>query len=982
MKHSLKQGSKRSSINTGLLLIAAIVLNSLATLARTLPTANSQSDAQLDAATRSAVIEGALKNLNDAYVFPEAARKMEQAIRERVARKEYEAITSPQLLAAKLTEHLREVSRDKHLRVVYNREILPVEKEPGKEDRERARALAKSRNFGFQKVEQLDGNVGYIDLRGFMNAEWAAETAAEAMNAVANTDALIFDVRNNGGGQPEMVRLLCSYLFDKRTHINDIYWRPTDKTTEYWTLDTVAGKKYGQQREVYVLTSRRTFSAAEEFTYNLKNLKRAAIVGETTGGGAHPVDFRRINDHFGIGVPAGRAINPITKTNWEGTGVKPDVEVPADQALRVAHLAALKNIIAKNTEPARRQILNHSISSLQKAMGEPKDSAAAPQTPPQAGKAHSSPSSEEVKLPDTPAGKTLTAFLQAFNTGNLEAMKKFHTEHGGNEGNADKDLGFYNQSGGLKLHHVKGSNEYAIEVLAQAKKDGRWLNFSIEVEANAPHGIASIRIQPASAPTGNEAKSAPPAGDAVKLPDTPAGKTLAAFLQSFNTGDLQTMKRFHTQRGDTDENAQKDLEFYNQSGGLKIHSVIRSSDYEITALVQKKRDGGWLNFTIQTQASAPHAVDTIDVQPASPPSLEKSAANTNPANVNIAATPAAPARRLTEAEALKEIEAFLDQQAAEDKLSGVVLLARDGKPILKKTYGLADKSAKAPNKADTKFNLGSMNKMFTAVAAAQLAEKGKLAFADKVGKFLPDYPNKDVREKVTIHQLLTHTSGLGSYWNKRFEERKSSIRTVTDYLALFADEPLLFEPGARFEYSNSGFIVLGAIIEKASGQSYYDYVREHIYKPAGMTSSDAYEMTEKTPNLAMGYAGSGGESGRKENTDSRPNRGGPAGGGYSTVEDLLKFSLALRQHKLLSAGYTELVTTGKVKMGDNLYAYGFGDRKVNGKRSFGHNGGAPGIASSLSIFPELGYTVIVMTNYDPPNMMPVVRKLEQMITNL
>jgi CubicO group peptidase (beta-lactamase class C family) len=982
MKHSLKQGRKKSSINTGLLLLAAILLHSFAAFGQAPQTANPQSDAQLDAATRSAVIEGALKNLDQAYVFPEVAKKMEQAIRERIARKEYDAITSPQLLASTLTTHLREVSRDKHLRVVYNREILPVEREPGKEDRERARTLAKSRNFGFQKVEQLGGNIGYIDLRGFLNAEWAAETAAEAMNAVANTDALIFDMRNNGGGQPEMVQLLCSYLFDKRTHINDIYWRPTDKTTEYWTLDTVAGKKYGEQKEVYVLTSRRTFSAAEEFTYNLKNLKRATIVGETTGGGAHPVDFRRINDHFGIGVPAGRAINPITKTNWEGTGVKPHVEVPADQALKVAQLAALKNIVAKNTDPARRESLNNIISSLQKAMDEAKASAAALQSSPQASNTQASPSSDRVKLPDTPAGKTLAAFLQAFNTGSLEAMKKFHTEHGGNQGNADKDLGFYNQSGGLKLHHVRGANEYAIEVLAQAKKDGRWLNFSIEVEPSAPHGIASIRIQPAPAPAGDEAKPATTAGEAVKLPDTPAGKTLAAFLQSFNTGDLQTMKRFHTARGDTDENAQKDMEFYNQSGGLKIHNVVRSSDYEITALVQKKSDGGWLNFTIQTQASAPHAIDTINIQPASPPIQEKSTANTSTAHGNRTAASAPAAKRLTEAETLTEIEAFLDQQAAEDKLSGAVLIAKDGKPILKKTYGLADKSARAPNKPDTKFNLGSMNKMFTAVAIAQLAEKGKLTFEDKVGKFLPDYPNRDVREKVSIHQLLTHTSGLGSYWNKRFEERKSSITTVTDYLALFADEPLLFEPGARFEYSNSGFIVLGAIIEKVAGQSYYDYVRQHIYKPAGMTNSDAYEMREKTPNLAMGYTGSGGESGRKENTDSRPNRGGPAGGGYSTVEDLLKFSLALRQHKLLGAKYTELVTTGKVKMGGNLYAYGFGDRKVNGKRSFGHNGGAPGIASSLSIFPELGYTVIVMTNYDPPNMMPVVRKLEQMITSL
>src|SRR5262249_35243689 len=153
------------------------------------------------------------------------------------------------------------------------------------------------------------------------------------------------------GGEPEMVALLCSYLFDKRTHLNDIYWRPTDKTTEFWTRDSVAGKRYGA-KDVYVLTSRRTFSGAEEFTYNLKNLKRATIVGETTRGGAHPVEFRRINDHFGIGVPAGRAINPITRTNWEGTGVSPDVDVPAAHALKTAQLMALKKLVEASSDPA------------------------------------------------------------------------------------------------------------------------------------------------------------------------------------------------------------------------------------------------------------------------------------------------------------------------------------------------------------------------------------------------------------------------------------------------------------------------------------------------------------------------------------------------------------------------------------------------------------------------------------------------------
>jgi CubicO group peptidase (beta-lactamase class C family) len=857
----MKKVVKISRIQIVVAIVAALLLNTFTTLAQRQQSA----DVQLDATTRTAVIEGALKNLNDAYVFPDIAKKMEQAIRERVARKEYDAITSAQQLVSTLTTHLREVSKDKHLRVVYEPRGFPAERKPDKADIEKERAARSLQNFGFQKVERLEGNVGYIDLRGFTEANWAADTAAAAMSFLANTDAIIFDMRNNGGGQPEMVQLLCSYLFNSRTHLNDIYWRPTNKTTEYWTLDKVAGKKYGDQKEVYVLTSRRTFSAAEEFTYNLKNLKRATIVGETTGGGAHPVDFYRINDNFGIGVPAGRAINPISKTNWEGTGVTPDIESPAEQALKAAHLDALKKISARINDPQRVDRMKGLIASLQRELDEKSSGNSKPAmqmsselntSQPKA----TAPSTDEVKLPETPAGKTLKAFLQAFNTGNLEALKKFHSEHGGNADNANEDLNFFNQCGGLKVHSVKASSDQAIEVLTQAKNDGRWLNFSIVVGASPPYGIDDIRVQPTRAPTGNEKSPA-------------------------------------------------------------------------------------------------------------------SASNTN--------TTAAPAKKLTEAEALTEWEAFLNQQVAEDKLSGVILIAKDGKPIFKKAYGLADKSANTPNKTDTKFNLGSMNKMFTAVSIAQLAEKGKLSFDDKVGKYLPDYPNQNVREKVTIHQLLTHTSGLGSFWNKKFDERRASIKTVADYLALFADEPLLFEPGARFQYSNSGFVVLGAIIEKVSGQNYYDYVRQYIYKPAGMINSDAFEMTEKTANMAMGYTSEGQPSKtRKENSDSRPNRGGPAGGGYSTVEDLLKFAVALRENRLLSAKYTEMVTTGKVKMGGNLYAYGFGDIRVNGKRSFGHNGGAPGIASSLSIFPELGYTVIVMTNYDPPNMMPVVRKLEESVTNL
>jgi CubicO group peptidase (beta-lactamase class C family) len=474
--------------------------------------------------------------------------------------------------------------------------------------------------------------------------------------------------------------------------------------------------------------------------------------------------------------------------------------------------------------------------------------------------------------------------------------------------------------------------------------------------------------------------------DSVKLPETPVGKTFGAFLVALNSGNLDTMRRFHSERNGNVDNADLDLNFYKDTGGLVLHSVKQASDYEIETLVQTKKDGRWLNFKMEVESMAPYPAMKIGMQPAEAPgTMTPRETPKREAGGDKKPEAAAPAKKLTEAEVTESLTAYLEGLAKEDKFSGVVLIARDGKPFFVKAYGLADKTRNLANNPETKFNLGSMNKMFTAVAIAQLAEQGKLSFDDKVGKLLPDYPNKDVASKVTIHHLLTHTSGLGSYWNAKFDARRTTIKTVADYLALFADEPLLFEPGARFEYSNSGYIVLGAIIEKVSGQSYYDYVREHIYKPAGMKNTDAYQIAEATPNLAMGYTSLGPDdkpaSGpRHENTDSRPNRGGPAGGGYSTVEDLLRFANALSDHKLLSAKSTELLTTGKVDMGRGKYGYGFGEQQMNGYRIYGHNGGAPGIGSDLSILPEPGYVAVVMTNYDPPLMMPVVRKLRDLLT--
>ena len=332
-----------------------------------------QPDLTIDAATRKEVIDTLLKRLNESYVFPETAAKMEQAVRARLEKKEYDQITSAKEFARKLTEDVQAVSRDKHLRVRYSHQPIPERgqrREPSAEEREGFRREMSRINFGFEKVERLPGNIGYVDFRGFFAPDLGKDTVASVFNFLANTDALIIDLRKNGGGDPHMVALISSYLFGPEpVHLNSLYWREGNRTDDFWTAKEVAGKRYNG-KDVYVLTSNRTFSGAEEFSYNLKNLKRATIVGETTGGGAHPGGGNRLHAHFGAFIPTGRAINPITKTNWEGTGVEPDVKVSADQALKVAHLSALRKSLEKATDKETKDALQRLIDGMQKEVSE------------------------------------------------------------------------------------------------------------------------------------------------------------------------------------------------------------------------------------------------------------------------------------------------------------------------------------------------------------------------------------------------------------------------------------------------------------------------------------------------------------------------------------------------------------------------------------------------------------------------------------
>jgi hypothetical protein len=308
---------------------------------------------------RSAAIEASIAQLNAIYIYPDTAKRMETAIRARMAGGEYESITGGKQLAEKLTADLREVSQDKHLGVTFFPEGARERSagDPTPEEMKAQRPMMEKLNFGFEKVERMQGNVGYMEIRGFVPPEAGGETAAAAMTFLAHTDALIVDLRKNSGGEPAMIAYLLTYLFDSPTHLNDIYERSGDKTQQWWTLPYVPGQRFGGKKPVYVLTSGHTFSGAEEFAYDLMNLKRATVVGERTGGGAHPSRPVKVSEHFAIELPYARAINPVTNTNWEGTGVVPDVAKPAVEALEAAYVIALEQIIRTTENPRQKDQL-------------------------------------------------------------------------------------------------------------------------------------------------------------------------------------------------------------------------------------------------------------------------------------------------------------------------------------------------------------------------------------------------------------------------------------------------------------------------------------------------------------------------------------------------------------------------------------------------------------------------------------------------
>jgi D-alanyl-D-alanine carboxypeptidase len=435
----------------------------------------------------------------------------------------------------------------------------------------------------------------------------------------------------------------------------------------------------------------------------------------------------------------------------------------------------------------------------------------------------------------------------------------------------------------------------------------------------------------------------------VQLPDTPAGHQLSGWLAAFNSGDKATLLAF-LQKNYPARAAEIDGEmgFREQTGGFDVKQAGECAAAKCSAILQERDSDQFARIVVEVDP-AENTIKSIELR-----------AIPRPAGFSVP--------RMTEAEALKAFHAYLDQAAAADRFSGAVLVAKNGKPVFTAVYGMADREKKIPNTINTKFRIGSMNKMFTATAVLQLVQGGKINLSDPLGKYLPDYPNKDVATKVTIHHLLTHTGGTGDFFGPEFDKHRLELRTLQDYVKLYGERGLAFEPGSRWEYSNYGFLLLGLVVQKASGQDYYDYVRDHIFKPAGMNSTDSFPEDQTVRDRSVGYTKMGGAKEWRPNEETLPYRGTSAGGGYSTVGDLFAFANGLTNHTLLDAKNVDLLTTGKVETpgGGAKYAYGFNDEtSADGVRCFGHGGGAPGMNGDLKICPQSGYVIAVLANLDP-----------------
>lgn len=554
--------------------------------------------------------------------------------------------------------------------------------------------------------------------------------------------------------------------------------------------------------------------------------------------------------------------------------------------------------------------------------------------------------SAQIQIPDTPAGRQFSAWLAAFNSGDRTTMQQY-MEKAMPGHDLDRGMALRNQTGGFDAKKVETSDVTTIVVLAQERGPlQRFLQITMKVAAAEPHIVeGNIVFAPAETPSEFAPPKMTPAEQQSARHGLPFQK-FSEWLDAFNSGDPDRMAKFLAANFPSMK-VEAQMNFRERTGGFDLRALERATPTSLTGLVQERDSDQFARFTIVLGAAEPHYITQFPV-------------------MAIARPAEFPVPRMSEAELIAALRARLDKEAAVDRFAGSVLLAKSGKVLFSGAYGLADREKKAANTLDTRFRIGSMNKMFTAVSVLQLAQAGKFKLTDPLGKYVTDYPNQDIATKVTIHMLLTHTGATGDIFGPEFNAHRLELRTLNDYVALYGKRGPAYEPGSRWVYSNYGMVLAGVVIERVSGQSYYDYVAQHVYKPAGMTRTGSEPESEDVQGRSVGYMRAPGGS-WTPNTDTLPYRGTSAGGGYSTVGDLLKFADALMSHKLLNAEYTDLLIKGKVDSGGgHMYAYGFEDERKEGVGAVGHGGGAPGMNGDLRIYPSSGYVVAVLANLDPP----------------
>jgi CubicO group peptidase (beta-lactamase class C family) len=438
-------------------------------------------------------------------------------------------------------------------------------------------------------------------------------------------------------------------------------------------------------------------------------------------------------------------------------------------------------------------------------------------------------------------------------------------------------------------------------------------------------------------------------------PQTAQGRRVAAYFAAFAAaadGVMETFLRDNLsadalRRDPVEQRLARFRGFKKRADTVRPEKMFPAEDHKIH-LLARDGHGQWLEYSFVFEEGGEEKIAAILAAPVDAEDVD-----------DLFGPPVA------RAELPARVRALLDEQAGADLFSGVVLLAHEGRVVFHEARGLASSEYDVPNRPDTRFNLGSINKVFTRIAIGQLAEQKKLSLDDPLKKFLPDYPNPEAAEKVTVRHLLDMTSGMGDFFGRKYAATpKNQLRSLGDYLPLFSAEPLLFQPGAEYRYSNGGYVVLGLIIEKASGKSYGDYVRENIYLPAGMVSTSHLDADMPASNVASGYTrgwdeAEHGAEPRRNNLYTRPVRGSSAGGGYSTAMDLYRFALALKAGKLLGPLANEW---------------------FNGPQAYA--GGAPGINAELDMETVPGWTVVVLANYDPPAANQIARKINILLKRL